>query len=176
MVIDWKIIAELTDKNVLGTDGLSNKEPRKKARAILINEDGKYAVMYEEKTDIYSLPGGGIEDREDETAAITREVYEETGCICDNIKPLGVVSENRYHADVTTLSYFFVIHTKTKHTVSHLTKEEAELGTTLKWCSLSEMIHLIKDIKYETNQKRFLQARDLAAIDEYMRVFNITRI
>ena len=30
MVVDWKIIGELTDKIVLGTEGLSNKEPRKK--------------------------------------------------------------------------------------------------------------------------------------------------
>ncbi len=174
MVIDWKIIAELTDKNVLGTDGLSNKEPRKKARAVLINEDGKYAVMYEEKSGLYSLPGGGIEDGEDEITAIAREAYEETGCVCDDIKPLGVVSENRFHADITSLSYFFVIHTKTKQNVLHLTKEEAELGTTLEWCSLSEMIHLIKDISHETNQKRFLQARDIAAINEYISVFGIT--
>ena len=41
MVVDWKIIGELTDKIVLGTEGLSNKEPRKKSRAILINEDVK---------------------------------------------------------------------------------------------------------------------------------------
>ncbi len=176
MVIDWKIIAKLTDKNVLGTDGLSNKEPRKKSRAILINEDGKFAVMYEEKSGLYSLPGGGIEYGEDEITAIVREVYEETGCMCDCIEPLGIVSENRFHADITSLSYFFVIHTKTKQNVLHLTKEEAGLGTTLNWCSLSEMIHLIKDISHETNQKRFLQARDLAAIDEYMRVFNITQI
>ena len=173
MDTDWKIIACLTDKTVLGTEGICLKEPRRKVRTILINEEGKYALTYEAASRIHTLPGGGIEEGEDPTFALQREVYEETGCSCDMIFPLGIVCENRYHADITTLSYFFVIHTKTKHTVSHLTKEEAELGTTLKWCSLGEMIHLIQDIKYETNQKRFLQARDLAAIDEYMRSFDI---
>ena len=174
MVVDWKIIGELTDKIVLGTEGLSNKEPRKKSRAILINEDVKYAVIYEEKSELYTLPGGGIDDGEDETSAIVREIYEETGCSCDCIEPLGLICENRYHSDITTLSYFFVVHTKTRQSVLHLTKEEAELGTTLKWCSLDEAIHLIKDIEHSTNQKRFLQARDLLAINEYIRVFNIS--
>ena len=76
MVVDWKIIGELTDKIVLGTEGLSNKEPRKKSRAILINEDVKYAVIYEEKSGLYTLPGGGIDDGEDETSAIVREILQ----------------------------------------------------------------------------------------------------
>ncbi len=59
---EWKIISKLTDKDVLGTDGLSTKEPRKTSRAILINEDGKYAVMYAKKFNLHSLPGGGIDD------------------------------------------------------------------------------------------------------------------
>ena len=171
---NWKIISELTNKNVLGTDGLSVKEPRRKSRAILINEDGKYAVMYEAKSDIHALPGGGLEVGEDETSAIIREIFEETGCTCDTIEPLGIVSENRYHADVTSLSYFFVIHTHTKKNVLHLTKEETELGTILKWCTLNETLHLIRDIDHETYQKRFLQARDLAALNEYIRMFRIS--
>ncbi|MBQ7921246.1 MAG: NUDIX domain-containing protein [Clostridia bacterium] len=173
MTFDWEIIHELTDRSVLGTDGISVKEPRRKSRAILINEDGKYAVMYEAKSDIHVLPGGAIEDGEDETSAIIREIFEETGCTCDTIEPLGIVSENRYHADVTSLSYFFIIHTNTKENVLHLTTEEIELGTILKWCTLNEVFHLIRDVDHETNQKRFLQARDLSALNEYIRKFNI---
>jgi len=41
----WNLIAELTDKNVLGQEGFSNRPPRKTARAILMNEDGKYAIV-----------------------------------------------------------------------------------------------------------------------------------
>ena len=102
----WKIIGELTDKNVLGTDGLSCNPPRKKSRAILINEDDKIAVIYEKESNYYALPGGGIEHGEDEVSALIREIAEETGCLCDAIEPLGVVCENRYHADTTHLSFF----------------------------------------------------------------------
>lgn len=171
MMNKWRIIGELTDKNVLGTDGLSSKEPRKTSRAILINEDGKYAVMYAKKFNLHSLPGGGIDNGEDEVSALVREIFEETGCTCDTIEPLGIVSENRYHADFTSVSYYFVVTTKTIQSVLHLTDAEEENGTTLKWCSLDEMLHLIKDIEHETNQRKFLQARDLAALNEYKRNF-----
>ena len=163
----WKLIGTLTDKEVLGTDGLSTKEPRRTSRAILINEAGQYAVMYAKKFNLYSLPGGGIDKGEDEFSALVREVFEETGCVCDSVEPLGIVFENRYHADFTSLSHYFVVHTKTKQTVLHLTDAEIENGTILKWCSFDELFGLIKDIVHETNQRKFLQARDLLALNEY---------
>lgn len=164
----WKLIAELTDKNVLGLDGMSDKAPRKTSRAIVINEEGKCAVMYAEKFNLYSLPGGGIEEGEDEISTLIREIGEETGCICDSIQQLGMVSENRNHQNYTTLSYYFIVHTKTKSTSLRLTDAEIENGTTVKWLSLEETIHRIKDVEHETNQRKFLQARDVAALMEYL--------
>ena len=37
----WKIIVKLTDKNVLGLEGMSSKAPRRTSRAIVINEEGE---------------------------------------------------------------------------------------------------------------------------------------
>ena len=167
----WKQLGELTDKIVLGTEGLSTKEPRKTSRAILLNAEGKYAVMYAEKFHLHSLPGGGIDDGEDAFAALVREVLEETGCSCDTVEPLGTVYENRYHADFTSLSYYFVVHTKIEETVQQLTDAEIANGTVLKWCSFDEMYSLIKDIAHETNQRKFLQASDLLALQAYRERF-----
>jgi len=172
VTIEWKCIGELTDKNVLGTDGLSTKKPRKTSRAILINKDGHYAVMYAGKFNLHSLPGGGIDDGENEISALKREICEETGCTCDVIEPLGYISENRYHADFTSISYYFIVHTYTKPAMPHLTESEVENETLLKWCSFYEMYHLINDIKHTTNQRKFLQARDMLALDEYKKVYN----
>ena len=167
ILIPWNLIAELTDKNVLGLEGMSSKIPRKTSRALVINEEDNCAVMYAEKFNLYSLPGGGIEEGENEVSALIREIYEETGCTCNSIEQLGVVSENRNHQDYTTLSYYFVVHTKTKSSDLHLTEAEIENGTTVKWFSLEETIHRIKDVEHETTQRKFLQARDVAALMEY---------
>jgi len=163
----WNLISELTDKNVLGLEGMSSKPPRKTSRALVINEEGNCAVMYAEKFNLYSLPGGGIEEGEDEVSTLIREIYEETGCTCDSIEQLGMVSENRNHQDYTTLSYYFVVHTKTKNSNLHLTEAEIDNGTIIKWFSLEETIHRIKDVEHETTQRKFLQARDIAALNEY---------
>ena len=95
-----KRICTLTDKVILNRDGLSNALPRLTARAIVRNNHGLYAVMYAEKWNLYSLPGGGIEDGEDVEIALRREIFEETGCSCDIIPPLktqGRRKSTRYH-------------------------------------------------------------------------------
>lgn len=163
----WKLIAALTDQSVLGTAGLSDRPSRKKARAILQDEDGRYALIHEAKTNLYMLPGGSIEHGEDEEAAIRRELLEETGCTCDRIKPLGIITENRYHADETRLTYFFIVCTKSRQAVSHFTAEEAALGTEVLWCPLEQLFELIGNFPCTSNSQKFLQARDLAALHEY---------
>ena len=41
----WNLIAELTDKNVLGLEGMSSKAPRKTSRALVINKEGTCTLM-----------------------------------------------------------------------------------------------------------------------------------
>jgi len=166
---NWKILAELTDKTVLGTEGIAAapSNTRKTSRAIVINTDGLYAVMYAEKFGLHSLPGGGIDGDETPEEALHREIFEETGCSCDQVEPLGIVKENRFHADYSAVSYYYVVHCFGEITRSQFTEAELAVGTTLKWCTLDEAIHLIKDCTHDTSQRKFLQARDIAALDEY---------
>jgi len=170
---EWKMICQLTDHDVLGSEGLCTTKPILKARAILrCIEDGKYAVIHERKTNLYMLPGGGMEDGEDAESSIIREIFEETGCICETIEPLGIVAENRFHANKTRVSYFFAVETKTSKGTPRFTIQERQLDTEIKWCSFDEMLCLMKDTVYESPDKRFLQARDLAALHEYCNITN----
>lgn len=170
---NWKILAELTDKTVLGTDGIveNPSNTRKTSRAIVINNDGLYAVMYAEKFGLHSLPGGGIDGDETPEETLLREVFEETGCSCDKVEPLGIVKENRFHANYSAVSYYYVVHCLSESTPPQFTEAEHDVGTILKWCTLEETIHLIKDCTHTTNQRKFLQARDVAALDEYCATF-----
>jgi len=162
-----ELICELNDKIILGLDGMSNKPPRETARAIVRSTDGLYAVMYAGKFNLYSLPGGGIEDGEDPVTALRREIYEETGCTCDHIEALGTVLENRAHQDFTSKSYYYIVTTDHPAVPIHLTEAEIANQTTVQWHSLDEVTRLISEPKHTTNQRMYLQARDMAALNAY---------
>ena len=161
-----KLIAEITDKQILGTEGLSSAEPRYTARALVKNGD-VYAVIHSEKFHPYSLPGGGVDDGEDIITALKREVLEETGCSCGSITELGMVKENRAHAEYTQISYYYVVEADSVG-VPHFTEEETNSGTELQWHTLSEMIKLINELQPTTYQQQYLKARDVAALNEYV--------
>ena len=162
-----KQICELNDKAVLGTEGMSTKAPRITARAIVKNQDGRYAVMYADKFKLHSLPGGGVEDGEDVLAALRREVYEETGSVCDEIQDLGIVAENRASLDYTQINHYFVVTTTHTPGENHLTEAEQNSRTILKWVTWDEMVRLINEQEFDRVQGKYLKARDVAALREY---------
>lgn len=157
----------ITDKEILGADGMSSKAPRLTARAILKNADDLYAVMYAKAFTLHSLPGGGVEGNEDIVDALRREVFEETGCNCDRIEPLGYVEENRAHQDYTTISYYFIVDTHSAPSQPALTDDEKENGTTVEWRPFDEVCRCITAPVHTTTQRKFLQARDSAALEAY---------
>lgn len=164
-----KQICELDDKLILGQDGRSDKAPRLTARAIVRRRDGYYAVMYADKFRFYSLPGGGVENGEDVLTALRREVYEETGCSCDEIRELGIVAENRASLDYTQINYYFVVAAADSSGRNHLTEDELNDGTAVQWHILDEMVRLINEQEVDRVQVKYLKARDVAALREYVK-------
>ena len=161
-----KQICELNDQIILGQPGLSVQPPRITARAIVRNRDGLYAVMYSAKWNLYSLPGGGVEPGEDVLTALRREVLEETGCVCDDIRELGIVAENRGTLDYTQINHYFVV--TTAHIgAAHLTETEQENRTTLLWRTFSDLERLITNQYFDRVQGKYLVARDVAALREF---------
>ena len=165
-----KQLCELNDRIILGTNGMSAKTPRITARAIVKNKDGLYAVMYADKFKLHSLPGGGVEDGEDVLTALRREVYEETGCVCDKIQELGIVSENRASLDYTQINYYFMVTTAHTPGESHLTESELESRTVVKWVTFDELVRLINEQEFDWIQGKYLKARDVAALKEYSKL------
>lgn len=169
-----KVIASITDKDILGTDGMSSAAPRRTARAVVKNSEELYAVMYAEKFGLYSLPGGGMEGGESAEDALRREIMEETGCVCQTIAEIGCVLENRFHCDYTQESYYYFVTVGTACAPAGLTEAEISNGTGVQWHSLEEMQRLICEPEHTTTQRKFLQARDRAALFEYRRLISQT--
>ena len=170
-----KQICELNDKIILGQDGLSSMAPRLTARAIVKNQDGLYAVMYADKFKLHSLPGGGVESDEDVLTALHREVYEETGCVCDEIQEVGIVSENRASLDYTQINHYFVVTTNYTSCENYLTELEQANRTVVKWVTFSEAIRLINEQDFDRIQAKYLKARDVVALQEYAKLFTERR-
>lgn len=165
--VPMRRLALLTDRELLGTEGVSLAAPRLTARAILRNEAGLYAVVYTEGFGIHMLPGGGVEPGESILTALHREIAEETGCRIATVQPLGYVEENRAHADYTQLSYYFVVTTPDTELRPHLTEAEAAHGTRAMWLTLHEAWERISTPAFDRPQGKFLQARDMAALKAY---------
>ena len=160
-----RTIATLTDQTILGLPGLSDAAPRLTARAVVQRADGLYAVMYARKFNLHTLPGGGMDPGESPKAALRRELMEEIGCACETITPIGIVEENRAHADYTQRSWYFFVTTKGPTTDASLTADEAANGACVQWCTWEEMVERICGPVRQTNQQKFLQARDKAVIE-----------
>lgn len=160
-------LARLTDKELLGTEDISYAAPRLTARAIVCNPQGLYAVTHTDDFGIYMLPGGGVEPEESILSALYREISEETGCRIASWEPLGYVEENRGHTDYTQLSYYFLVHTPDTTLSPHLTALEAAHGTKALWMTREEMWERISTPVFARPQGKFLQARDMAALQAW---------
>ena len=165
-----EVLCRLNDLNVLGLSrGHSSKPPRRTARAILKDKNDRYAVMYSKKFDLYTLPGGGVELGEDLLTALNRELWEETGCCIEQFEELGIVEENRACQDYTQESYYFLVTTSHPTAQPQLTEDEARNATEVQWHSFETLVSLIRCKTYATVQQKYLQARDLAALQAYMK-------
>ena len=162
-----KIICQLTDKEILGKDGLANVPPRLTARAILENKSGLFAVMHAKKFNLYSLPGGGIEKDEAPIEGLAREILEETGCFCEEISELGKIIENRAALNYTQENFYYIVKAFSDYGTPKMTEKEIANETVVEWHTFEEIYRLIASPKHDTIQRMYIQARDVAALNEY---------
>lgn len=124
--------------------GVSVKPPRLAARAVLLDRDGRAALICSGKQDFFTLPGGGIEPGETPEQACLRELREETGCESEIVRKLGFVDENRAQADFTQRSYYFMARVIGEPGELSLTQAELDDNTRLLWLPFDRAAELLQ--------------------------------
>ena len=138
---------------------------RKAVRAVLFDKD-KTALLFVSKHNYHKIPGGGIKLNEDIKKSLSREIMEETGCIAEINKEIGVVEEYRDNFGIKQLSYCFkakVVKIKNKPS---FTKKEKNQGFKLVWVTLDEAIKLIKNDRPDNYEGRFIVERDIVFLEK----------
>ena len=99
-------------------------------------------LSYETKTDQWMIPGGGLEDGEEEGECCVREVAEETGIL---IKPSACVLEiDEYYEDWKYISRYF-LGEAVGTTERKLTPREARVGMEPRWISVEEILRIFSE-------------------------------
>ncbi len=114
-------------------------------RSIAIQGDS-ILLLYTERYEDYSLPGGGLDAGEDQIEGMKRELSEETGAMnIQNIKPFGAYEEYRpwYKPDYDIqhmISYCYTCEIDKELGTANLESYETKNGMKAIWVNIHEAI------------------------------------
>lgn len=111
---------------------------RTACRGIII-ENSKILLSYETVTDQWMIPGGGLEENENDKECCIREVAEETGMLVDVSECMLEIDE--YYEDWKWINKYFICKV-TGTTETKLTQRERKVGMEARWLP----VDAIKDI------------------------------
>ncbi len=147
----------------------SNFTKRLAARAVVLDNDNKVGLMYVSKEGYYKLPGGGIDEGEDISAALTRELLEELGCQAKIIQPLGEVLEYRDYWQLIQTSYSYLARLSGDKGSPNLTELERSQGFEVTWQNnITAALTALQEQQPTGSEKlayQFMQARDIAILE-----------
>ena len=147
------IINDIDDQDV----GLAKeKHPAKKsydikqgARAILLDEHDRVALIHSVNRGWYKLPGGGREEDEIWRENLRREVIEEAGFTVDILQDLGLYRNTRHQWKMLAEARAFLCRTK-EYVGTKRMDDEIEDGDTLEWFdSFDDAIAALKTVKLD---------------------------
>lgn len=139
------------------------------ARAILIDEMSRIALMHVTRQNYYKLPGGGIDPDESIEDGLRREILEEVGATdIEVMKEIGQVDEYRDEWGVKAEHYSFLAKISGEIIEPTRTEKEIENGYETVWAKdIGEAIHLVSTGVADEYGKGFEIERELAILNKY---------
>jgi len=146
----------------LDRDHINLKKVHVSCRAIVVKAE-KVLAEYLKKSDVFNLPGGGLEANETFEACVKREVLEETGITIKVLEPTCIVKE--YFQDETWESHFFRCEdTFAPLKAALLTPEEQKLDLTWKWYDLYEFLGFLESYESTNPYGANIHQRELIGL------------
>lgn len=174
-----KVIKKITDYDFsIEPVPFNNPRIRYGSRGIIVNREGKIAILYKSKINMYKLIGGGLNKDEFPTKAFAREVREEAGATISNIKCIGQIIEEKSLDNFIQYSYIYIANVVNEG-IPSFTKEEIIDGAKLIWALPIDAYQLIlnsnEQLKASENDgtlslyhSRFIVKRDAEILNYYI--------
>lgn len=134
---------------------------RMAARAIMTNDAGEIALLYVGKHKYHKLPGGGIEEGENITQALERELLEETGCSAEVTGEVGEITEYRDAWDMMQTSYCYAAKQIGSAVAPDFTEKELSEDFRIVWAkNIHSALELLNNDDPQDYGGRFISMRD----------------
>ena len=143
-----------------------NYRQRRAARAVVRDSHGNIALLSVTKHNYHKLPGGGIEEGEDELQALKRECLEEIGCEVEVGEDLGQVEEFRDKIKVHQVSTCYLAKVVGEKGQPSFTRKELDKGFKIVWTPFEPAIKLLEHDQPNDYEGPFIQKRDLLFLKE----------
>ena len=138
------------------------------ARAVLKDDTERIALLFAGTRQYYKLPGGGIEEGEDLSVALARELLEEVGVEAEVYGEIGRVEEWRVSEDraLHQVSDSFLAQVTGEIGIPSFTEQELAEGFEVHWAKdVKEAIEKISQtLDHADPEVRFMSLRDSAIL------------
>jgi 8-oxo-dGTP diphosphatase len=137
------------------------------ARAILVDQESRIALMHVAKHNYYKLPGGGVEAGEELAVALRRELLEEVGASeVEIVSEIGQIDEYRDEWDKKSEHYGFLAKLAGPIVETERTEKEIDQGYETVWAKdIDEAIRLVDSGRPTEYGQDFERLRELTFLE-----------
>jgi ADP-ribose pyrophosphatase YjhB (NUDIX family) len=161
-----KLIKEIKDKDIFDVPVFKDStypRHRETSRGVVL-KNNEVAILYLPDLKLYKLPGGEILNGESTKNAFSRNVLEETGFTCDNIRELGKIIEYKNKYGQIQHSYCFIANAKIqKDTITRKIENDQDKFRIM-WVTIDDAIALLKESSPLEYTPKFIRVRDMSIL------------
>ena len=159
----------MTKVEILGENRFETYTKTRYASRAVIVRDGMIQLIYEAGSDLWVIPGGGIEKDETPEKCCVREAEEETGNLVLPLQEFTVLYE--YYEEYCYITHYFICEV-TGSGRMHPTEAEVHRGAEPKWIPLPEAMEIFsrhQSYADVSEEKRGIYLREYTALQEYLK-------